>query len=464
MADSKKYIKYENSELGINYNKLIKPQIATGFPFSVAPYETDNDGNLTSYPLPLINATDINWGGANINDNEINTTDELLKLISTKGSGSSIDNIDDNSIIGILISAIRALQSEVGKLRNSFRFGINSYTEDAFGMSRTVDELSDIEEEEPLWATDESELSFVNGIDLTSEHADALTPTENYEIIDNKIGYTNTLTFNISNSQINLLEGVEDPKLYIYLTSTSRNITFKFINENNEEYSININDIVDVNYYPPKYNILCILSRKILIDDKTNTYGGNNFVWFSISEYGKGLDLFNGYIDIDNDNINYITSESSIYSNHIWKFDSIIFNENQDKQYIYKLDIYSKYQDFSSTIEAATPTENESYKYCAAHLTIRSMSSYNKLLLHIKELQNNELIFCESDKKLYIYSNGNLINIGSSSQSPTDPTQNTMEKYEIIKALADQGLITINLKNTSFTSVLQILNLIYLIV
>ena len=80
------------------------------------------------------------------------------------------------------------------------------------------------------------------------------------------------------------------------------------------------------------------------------------------------------------------------------------------------------------------------------------MSTYYKIESHMNELQNNELIYCEGNKKLYIYTNGKIINIGSSSSGSDSDKDTRMENYEIIKALAEQGLITIKIKDETYTN------------
>ena len=57
---------------------------------------------------------------------------------------------DSGDYISIMFSAIRKLQAEVAKLRNSFRYGISSYTGTDVAMSQIVSEYSEIQENEPL--------------------------------------------------------------------------------------------------------------------------------------------------------------------------------------------------------------------------------------------------------------------------------------------------------------------------
>ena len=282
-------ISYTNTDLGIKYNKLVQPQISTGVPFSIEPYQVEN-GELKKYPLPLINATDINWGGVNINNSEINTTDDLLHLISTKGTANSDIDIDGNTILGVMLNAIRALQAEVVKLRNSFKYGITSYKDTKTTMSNVLHEYSDITPEEPLWATDESELSGIEGFNFEDPRqfsftGDVLNGADNDEYVQiNGQGIWEDTT--------NQLKDIDDPKVYCYLTTNSLNFSVKLKTVNyNSEYKLDEENIqykeIDFSTLGVresvngKYNILIILGRKQL--DNKQLYG-NNFIWIGIAD------------------------------------------------------------------------------------------------------------------------------------------------------------------------------------
>jgi hypothetical protein len=64
-------------------------------------------------------------------------------------SDSDIVN-DSNNYLNILFSAIRKLQAEVTKLKNSFNYGIVSYTGTDTAMSAVVSEYNQIDGQEPL--------------------------------------------------------------------------------------------------------------------------------------------------------------------------------------------------------------------------------------------------------------------------------------------------------------------------
>jgi hypothetical protein len=65
-----------------------------------------------------------------------------------------------------LFSAIRKLQSEIAKIKNTFDYGIYSYTGTNTAMSKVVGNYSTLEswrdEDEPLWAIDEQGLSLIS--------------------------------------------------------------------------------------------------------------------------------------------------------------------------------------------------------------------------------------------------------------------------------------------------------------
>ena len=435
-------IKYTNDELGIQYKNLLNPQIVTGFPFSVEKYQTDSNGNLTKYPLPLINATDINWGGVNINNNEINTTDELLKLISTKGTGGNGGNIDidDNTVISIMLNAIRALQAEVVKLRNSLVDGIYSYTGKQTKMSAVVNNysLQEIDGEEPLWAVDENTLSELLSVDLTI--ANQFDNNENIEVnIEN-----NTLTFNeeaIWEDTLNLLNNVTDPKIYIFLESTGLDITFNLIEVVDDEniepttMEIKLKDLVNVNENN-LYNILFILATSVKKSKISEEYVGDNFVWIQVGHY-----IYDGiqqgyYNNITNKlQSNLITFDDKRYIIHNIKFNNLTLS---------KFNIYSKYQNFSNEVESINPNENDRYK--VAHITIRAIDTYENLVEIKDQLPENELIYVETGNTLYIKNGYKIKKLGLGGTTPDGEEDNpdiidTMTNKELIEALKQMGIV-----------------------
>ena len=118
----------------------------------------------------------------------IYTTDMLSELdeqptkyIHLKSDADLDDSIADNTFkttingnyADILFSALKQLQLEVARLKNSFVYGINSYTGTDTTLSYMQQQYTTDIEEEPLWAIDESDLT--QAFDLYA--LDQLTPT-----------------------------------------------------------------------------------------------------------------------------------------------------------------------------------------------------------------------------------------------------------------------------------------------
>ena len=425
--------------MSIQYKNIKNPTLTTSL--NIGSHKEYNDNKELISNDKIFSALDLDWEGANIANTELNNTNDLLELINdiyeNGGNAQTIDDVKISSL-KVIISAIRALQSEVVKLRNTFRFGINSYTGTDFHMSQTINEIGeDIEENEPLWATEESDLSYIEGFDSSDLINQYFTNEININSETGYIYYDDTLVWEDSD---NILKELSDPKEYVYLTTSSKNIEFKLLNDDNEELIINIDDLINYNTIPRKYNILLITSKKV--DNK-----GNNFVWLSVSDYSSGESILQGYVKL-NGTISNVSPNTPIYLNKTFYLNSIIFTNESDEttETIYKFDLYSKFQDFTEEVEGTTPKDPEDFKYTTAALTIRSMSTYDLIDSHKNQLQNNELIYCEANKKLYIYSNGKIINIGSGSGS-SDDIIDIMTAQEILKALHEIGYISITFKN-----------------
>ena len=437
-------IKYNNSDLGIKYTNLNRPQITTGFQFSSAPYKLDSDGNLLEYPEPLINATDINWGGVNIGADNVYNTDELLSIISSKW----VNDFGEAGALGIsiMLQAIRALQAEVVKLRNSIVDGIYSYTGKQTKMSYTVDQLTtDIgDSKEPLWAVDETTLSEIISIDLSVanqfEHDNSIiVNTEN-----------NTLTFTKNSTwkdKLNLLSNITDPKIYVYLESTGLDITFHLIEHNDptDKKDIKIKDLFNSNENN-LYNILFILATSVKKSEDSNEYIGSNFVWIQVGHYiydAIQQGYYEEYYEQDDNNPNVQIKNARINSKSLVTFgdkryiiDSIDFNNLT----LSKFNIYSKYQNFSNEVESINPNENDRYK--VAHITIRSIETYDDLVEIQDQLPENELIYVEKGNTLYIKNGYKIKKLGiGGEEKPGPQTIDTMTNKELLTALKQMGIV-----------------------
>lgn len=430
-----------SNEGKINYNNIVQPNAIFGIPIGRNNYKYDENGNIKSYPESLINAIDINWGGADVKNTKINTTDDLLDLINSLGSGSGI-NIDGDSALLVMLQAIRALQAEVLKLRNSFESGITSLKESDTAISSVVRKYNYIDEQEPLWATDESELSLIEGFNY--DNLESVGLVGDYELSENK-DYAiieNAYWEDINN----LISKISDAKLYLYLTinDLKGQIICKNLDDDTE-FTINLRSLKSTNSIIQSqngvYNILIILSRKNLVK---NVLYGQNYIWCNISEYLSSDSLGTGYISLESDEF----SEEPIEINKRLYFHKILFNDIE----LHKLDIYSKLLDSTTQVEAASVENPNDLKYEAAHITIRSVSTYAKLKALEDQLLEDELIWCKENSKLYIITDHKLKNISVSSGSddpeiPDDPDvpqpSETMTIDEILQLFIERGIISI---------------------
>ena len=89
--------------------------------------------------------------------------------ITIPGNSDFDEEITDNvyrtskngELPNIIFSALRQLQAEIARLKNSFIFGFNSYKNRNTAFSSVLDDYAEDESEEPLWAIDPEALSLV---------------------------------------------------------------------------------------------------------------------------------------------------------------------------------------------------------------------------------------------------------------------------------------------------------------
>ena len=309
---------------------------------------------------------------------------------------------ETGTYVDILFSAIRKLQSEVAKLRNSFQYGIYSYTGTNTAMSQQVEGIKN-PDEEPLWAIEEEDLSSIYSMVIGL--GNDLTPESEVDAsVDGILTLGNNVSWEYSE------DDVDDPKLFLYLSTTGLDI-----NLNLGEYSFNLKDL-DISK-ADSYNIMVCINRN----------AENSFIYLSIGTGNKTLK--EGYL------YNNQLFKQPKYIDKEYSFKSIIFNNLS----LSKLNIYSKYQDFSKQVIPSAPTD-QNYKYGAAHLTIRSVKSKSILEGILNQLPENELIYVEDESKLYIKNNNKLTSIGSGGSTIDDG----MTKEELFKELINMGLV----KNT----------------
>ena len=73
---------YIDNKNNVTYDNIEQVYITTGQKISGGQYKYDENGNIKS-PRPIINAIDIDWNNASIEDTNINTTGDLINAIHT---------------------------------------------------------------------------------------------------------------------------------------------------------------------------------------------------------------------------------------------------------------------------------------------------------------------------------------------------------------------------------------------
>ena len=65
----------------IQFNNIDSPQVLLGMKLGRNEYVVDDQDNIISKPDPIVNAIDIDWNNAQLNDKIISTTADLLDYI-----------------------------------------------------------------------------------------------------------------------------------------------------------------------------------------------------------------------------------------------------------------------------------------------------------------------------------------------------------------------------------------------
>lgn len=345
----------------------------------------------------------------------------------------------EQTTLDVLFSSIRALQAEVTRLKNSFNLGIKSATGSETASSRIIYDLEDVEEEEPLWAVQESELSSLFSLQFTTETeltpsgggSIVIGPNNQYLEIQHGSAYLDTTNRSL-NADHRILP---DAKYFLYLTTSEKTISLDFTGDNNLTYNVNLNSILGDNVVSGNsYSTLVVVSKKVK-DSITKEYYGDSFVWITVQDLVNNNSLFEKYLDPGTGSL----STSTIHLQQNFYLTRVSLSDTK----VSKFDIYSKYQDFSDHVDAVRPSDIDTITYKAAHITIRSVNTVDELDRLIKKLQENELVYVVESSSLYII-NGNAKHKLSGSGSQDGPQiDDDMTVQELIANLASQGLISL---------------------
>lgn len=375
-----------------------------------------------------------NWEKASFNSSGIPIyTQDMLDDLSTKPENyitihdpQSEIKPENFSYLDTMFSAIRKLQAEVAKLKNSFRYGINSYTETDTAMSSTMNAIQE-QDNEPLWALEEEDLSMFEEATVNMDGTHQLQDSRDVHV-DNELGL-----LTIGETTVHLdtkdFKDVVDSKSIMFITSTGKDIKFELKNATQSQLNIDLTTLEFSSY--DLYNILIVISKKTTKSLEDPNLYGFNYIWLQITDAKTNTVIISGYYNGTTKlqtNLHELTD--SYYLNKIY-FKNLILS---------KVNAYTKAQDFSYEVIPSIPNETD-YKLGVAHLTIRSVST-EEVLDYVKDqLQSNELIWVESTRSLCIKSNGVIYSIGGNKNS------NTMTQAELIATLANLGIIVTNVDN-----------------
>lgn len=322
----------------------------------------------------------------------------------------------NGNIVDVLFQAVRALQSEVSKLKNSFKYGITSYTDECTAMSSVMGDI-ETPDEEPLWAIEETDLSELIECTVNMDSSHSL---EGQVVANNEIGYLDIVSAKFKDPE-NGFKIQNDPKSLIFITTSGSDIEFKLSND--LVISLNTLKIPNVELY----NILIIVSKKTTKTIDDDMLYGINYVWLQIQDGKTNTILKSGYFNGTD------LQESRYTLEYIHYIDEVIFSNLK----LYKFNAYTKAQDFSYEVIPNIPDESD-YKFNAAHITIRSVANQSVLDKLKNQLLNNELVWVEQTKNLCIKSNNKVYTIGGIN------TENTMTTAELISTLETLGIIVTN--------------------
>lgn len=348
---------------------------------------------------------------------------------------SESDVVNDNgNYLNILFSAIRKLQAEVAKLRNSFNYGIVSYTGTDTAMSAVVSEYQQVDDDEPLWSIDEDDLSGIEDVtfNLKSDEIPPLEPTNNIEYNANGVvTILNPVTW--TDPDTGFKERISDTKIILYLTCTDLHINCLLTDMDGSENNLNI-DLAELGIPASntnKYNVCLLVSRAVQLNEDDSEKYGKNFVWFSITSYLSDVTLLEGYYNPTTNSVVDTRVELPIAYN----ISEIGFNAGE----LYKFNGYSKYQDFSHQVIPSKSSDSD-YKYKVAHLAIREVSDFNELESIEDYLLRNELIWQSDEDILWIKTRKGLRQIGSYSEKD----DSGMTQEEILELLQNMGIVRID--------------------
>ena len=352
----------------------------------------------------------------------------------------------DGYYLDVIFSTMRKLQAEIAKIKNTFNYGIYSYTDKDTAMSRVMDKKTEVVVSEPLWAIEETDLSAIDGVWLDLTDSNSLEPSDSYSQVRSDGTHLVVTGSGIWNDVDSGYISTQDSKIFLYtITSeTKMSVSLLSLDETNKTAVLNLENLGLKQFVDGRYKIMVCVSRET-IDKQTEERYGSNFVWISVGNYTTGEIEDQGYWNPETN-----TLQKGIYTlSDRYTISSVEFRDLN----IYKFDGYSKYQDFSRTVMPSTPAD-EDYKYRVAHITIRSVKNQVDLEEIKDQLPTNELIYNEETSGLWIKTSDGMVKQISGGSGQEDDSG--MTKAEILKWLGDNGIIINNGESIRMNNVADI--------
>ena len=399
--------------------------------------------SLGTYTLPVMTPEMVEAADADP-DVEFDGSEDPYILVENDMQPTQAQGDAYLGLIQDMTRAIRALQAEVARLKNSFDYGIDSYTNTRTAKSAQLGLMDEIQDEEPLWALDpQVGMSLVPDspifntlLDLNHKFLPVGGSAE--EVID--VSVDGQLTFvngggkfcdgneeNPSDDNLTLYK-LTDSKLITYLVTDKPDIkmTLVSLKDKNITREINFAPLLQGNIVN-KYGFCVVISRKQVVDEVEK---GFNYIYFSIINYENDQKLCEGYLTNDG-----VLTDTRFDIDERYAIKSIEF----DRLTLSRMKFYTKYEDFTDEVIPSAPSEDD-YKLEVAHIAIRSVRSTEILNTVANQLRDNELIWNKETNTLHIKSDGKIYAIGSKSDDEHNK-DNDMTDREIIEALEKMGIV-----------------------
>lgn len=325
-----------------------------------------------------------------------------------------------NEVNSTVLSMIEALQTEIAKLRNSFKYGINSYQGQDTAQGEVVNGMLEVDDKEPLWAIEESDLNYLSDLECPLNVKNRLENDSDVKIDTDTEGVLGITKAHFDTYTI--YSELPDTKQIMYLAASAPTIKVT-LQSNDSSIDVDLTDLAPTKV--SSYHWMFIVSKQY-------NGKGKQYVYISISNNTNGVTLIEGYWNKETN-----TLQDTVYELGI---DYNLAKVSFENLNLTKMNFYSKEQDFSSEVIPSAPKEQD-YKYSAAHITIREVKSDTQLESVKKHLLCPELVWVADTKKLKINTTKGIFTIGSSTDDKKDET--TMA--DILEALNEIGII----QNTS---------------